>query len=125
MIKLPSGFQDTISHFSFVFRKDVWPKVVILLTGAIICLGSRTVCNLLRSVGLRWEKNFSKHHRLLNQDKWSAKKLSGVLLGLVVNSFIPKGEPIVLGLDDTIERRRGHKINKRGIYRDPKKSARI
>jgi len=123
MINLPSGFQDTISHFSFAFRKDVWPKVVVLLTGAIICPGSRTVCNLLRSVGLRWEKNFSKYHRLLNQDKWSAKKLSGVLLGLVVNSFIPKGEPIVLGLDDTIERRWGHKINKRGIYRDPVRSS--
>ena len=92
MLQLPSGFQDTISYFSFAFRKDVWPKVVLLLTGAIICPGSRTVCNILRSVGLRWEKNFPKYHRVLSQDKWSAKKLSGVLLGLIVNSFIPKGK---------------------------------
>ncbi len=123
MIKLPSGFQDTISHFSFAFRKDVWPKVVILLTGAIICPGSRTVCNLLRSVGLHWEKNFPKYHRVLSQDKWSAKKLGGVLLGLLVKAFIPKGEPIVFGLDDTIERRWGSKISKRGIYRDPVRSS--
>lgn len=123
MIKLTSGFQATISHFSFAFRKDVWPKVVILLTGAIICPGSRTVCNLLRSVGLRWEKNFAKYHRLLNQDKWSAKKLSGVLLRLIVDAFISTGEPIVFGLDDTIERRWGPKINKRGIYRDPVRSS--
>jgi DDE superfamily endonuclease len=123
MIKLPSGFQDTISQFSFAFRKDVWPKVVILLTGAIICPGSRTVCNLLRSVGLRWEKNFPKYHRLLSQDKWSAKKLSGVLLRLVVNTFVAKGEPIVAVMDDTIERRWGSQINKRGIYRDPVRSS--
>lgn len=123
MIELPSGFQDTISYFSFAFRKDVWPKVVLLLTGAIICPGSRTVCNLLRSVGLRWERNFPKYHRLLSQDKWSAKKLSGVLLGLVVNTFIPKGEPIVAALDDTIERRWGPKISKRGIYRDSVRSS--
>jgi len=122
MIKLPSGFRDTILHFSFAFRKDVWPKAQLLLTGAIICPGSRTVCNLLRSVGLRWEKNFPKYHRVLSQDKWSAKKLSGVLLRLIVNNFIPKGECIVFGLDDTIERRWGSKINKRGIYRDPVRS---
>jgi len=123
MIKLPSGFQDTISHFSFAFRKDVWPKVVILLTGAIICPGSRTVCNILRSVGLPWEKNFPKYHRLLSQDKWSAKKLSGVLLSLIVNVFIPKGQAIVFAIDDTIERRWGSKISKRGIYRDPVRSS--
>lgn len=122
MIKLPSGFQDTISYFSCAFRKDVWPKAQLLLTGAIICPGSRTVCNVLRSVGLRWERNFPKYHRVLSQDKWSAKKLSGVLLGLIVNRFIPKGECIVFGLDDTIERRWGPKINKRGIYRDPVRS---
>ncbi len=123
MINLPSGFQDTISYFSFAFRKDVWPKVVILLTGAIICPGSRTVCNILRSVGLRWEKNFPKYHRVLSQDKWSAQKLGEVLLGLVVQAFIPKGESIVVGLDDTIERRWGSKITKRGIYRDPVRSS--
>lgn len=123
MIKLPSGFQDTISYFSFAFRKDVWPKVVMLLTGAIICPGSRTVCNLLRSVGLRWERNFPKYHRVLSQDKWSARQLSGVLLGLVIKAFVPKGTPIVAALDDTIERRWGPKINKRGIYRDPVRSS--
>jgi len=123
MIKLPSGFQDTISYFSFAFRKDVWPKVVILLTGAIICPGSRTVCNILRSVGLRWEKNFPKYHRVFSQDKWSAKKLSGVLLGLIIRAFVPKGAPIVTAIDDTIERRWGCKISKRGIYRDPVRSS--
>jgi len=122
MIDIPTGFQATISHFSFAFRKDVWPKVKILLIGAIICPGSRTICNVLRSVGLRWEKNFPKYHRVLSQDKWSAFQLSSVLFRLVVNAFVPKGEPIVLGIDDTIERRWGRKINKRGIYRDPVRS---
>lgn len=100
----------------------MWPKAQLLLTGAILCPGSRTVCNLLRSVGLQGERCFPKYHRLLSQDKWSAKKLSGVLLRLIVNNFIPKGECIVFGLDDTIERRWGCKIHKRGIYRDPVRS---
>lgn len=123
MIELPAGFQKTISHFSFAYRKDVWQKVQILLLGAIICPGSRTVCNVLRSVGLKWEKNFPKYHRLLSHDNWSAYKLSDILFRLLVNTFIPKGQPIVLGLDDTIERRWGRKISKRGIYRDPVRSS--
>lgn len=123
MITIPTGFQSTISYFSFAFRKDVWQKVQLLVLGAIICPGSRTVCNVLRSVGLRWERNFPKYHRVLSQDKWSAFQLSKVLLRLVVHTFVPKGASIVLGMDDTIERRWGRKITKRGIYRDPVRSS--
>lgn len=94
-----------------------------MLIGAIVCPGSRTICNLLRSVYLRWERNFSKYHRVLSLDKWSAKKLAGVLLLLVVRAFVLKGEALFFGLDDTIERRWGGKINKRGIYRDPVRSS--
>lgn len=123
MLTLPPGFQRTISGFSATFRKDVWPKVLILLTGAIVCPGSRTVCNLLRSVGLQLERSFPKYHRLLSTDKWSAKKLSGVLLGLLVRAFVAPGKALVFVMDDTIERRWGRMISKRGIYRDPVRSS--
>ena len=123
MLTLPPGFQRTISVFSTAFRKDVWPKAQLLLIGAIICPGSRTVCNLLRSVGLQGTRCFPKFHRLLSQDKWSAKWLSGVLLKLLIDTFVGTEEALVFGLDDTIERRWGAKINKRGIYRDPVRSS--
>jgi len=123
MLKLPPGFQTTISDFSGAFRKDVWPKAELLLTGAIVCPGSRTVCNVLRSVGLQGDRCFAKYHRLLSQDKWSAKWLAGVLLGLLVDAFVGPGQALVFGFDDTIERRWGRKINKRGIYRDPVRSS--
>ena len=101
----------------------MWAKVEVLLTGAIICPGSRTVCNLLRSVGLQGERCFPKYHRLLSQDKWSAKRLAGVLLKLLVDAFTEADQALVFGLDDTIERRWGAKISKRGIYRDPVRSS--
>ena len=123
MLTLPPEFQRTISNFSASFRKDVWPKAQLLIVGAIICPGSRTVCNLLRSVGLQGERSFPKYHRLLSQDKWSAKWLAGVLLKLLVNAFVGADEALVFGLDDTIERRWGAKIKKRGIYRDPVRSS--
>ncbi|WP_457753326.1 transposase [Thermococcus sp.] len=94
----------------------------LLFTGAIISPGSRTVSNLLRSVGLHKERCLPKYHRLLSRDKWSAKWISGVLLKLLVDIFTKAGEDLVFGLDDTIERRWGRKIGKRGIYRDSVRS---
>ncbi|MCB9346434.1 MAG: transposase [Lewinellaceae bacterium] len=95
----------------------------MLIAGAIICPGSRTVCNLLRSVGLQAERCFPKYHRLLSQDKWSAKRLSGSAALVVGCCFRHPGEALVFGFDDTIERRWGAKIKKRGIYRDPVRSS--
>lgn len=122
-LHLPARFRQTISTFSFAFRKDVWPKVVVLLIGGIICPGSRTVCNVLRSVGLQMSKNFPKYHRVLSTDKWSAERLSRKLLDLLLSAFLGANEAIVFGLDDTIERRWGPKISKRAIYRDPVRSS--
>ena len=44
------------------------------------------------------------------------------MLGLLVHTFVPTG-PVILGLDDTIERRRGKHITAKGIYRDPVRSS--
>ena len=69
-------------------------------------------------MGLSTEKHFQNFHRVLNRAVWSSREASRVLLGLLVAAFVPRG-PIVLGLDDTIERRRGAQIKAKGIYRDP------
>jgi predicted hydrolase (HD superfamily) len=45
-----------------------------------------------------------------------------VLLGLLVEAFVPEGSPVVVGIDDTLERRWGKKISARGVYRDPVRS---
>ena len=39
-----------------------------------------------------------------------------------MEAFVPEGEPLVLGVDETLERRRGKKIPAEGIYRDPVRS---
>jgi hypothetical protein len=45
------------------------------------------------------------------------KPASRVLLGLLVEAFVPEG-PLVVGIDETLERRRGKQIAAKGIYRD-------
>ncbi len=123
MLTLPPRFQSTISVFSFAFRKEAWLKAQLLLVGALICPGSRTICNVLRAVGLSDDKCFARFHRFLSRDKWSAMSLAAVLLNLLYTTFCIPGEPLVFALDDTIERRWGAKITKRAIYRDPVRSS--
>jgi hypothetical protein len=74
-------------------------------------------------MGLSAEKHFQTYHRVLNRASWSSWQVSRRLLALVVKTFAAVG-PIVFGLDDTIERRRGLKIKARGLYREPVRSSR-
>jgi hypothetical protein len=80
------------------------------------------VTSVLRVMGLSHDTHFQNYHRVLNRAVWSSLEASHILLGLLVSAFARRG-PIVLGLDDTIERRRGAKIKAKGIYRDPVRSS--
>ena len=74
-------------------------------------------------MGLAADRHFQNYHRLLNRVRWSAREASGVLLRLLVAAFVPDG-PLILGLDETVERRRGPKLTARAIYRDAARSSR-
>jgi hypothetical protein len=93
-----------------------------LLIGAILVPGRRTVTAVLRIMGLSHKRQFQAYHRVLNRSAWSSRALSRILLKMLVQTFVPSG-PIICGLDDTIERRRGAKIKAKGIYRDPVRSS--
>jgi hypothetical protein len=84
--------------------------------------GQRRVTGCLRIVGLAGEHRLVNYHRVLSRARWRGHVASRLLLGLLVTRFVPAG-PIVLGIDDTLERRRGKRIQAKGIYRDPVRSA--
>jgi DDE superfamily endonuclease len=120
---LPCGFAPLLLAFASLFRARVWERAHLLLLGAILAPGKRTICSVLRVVGLNAETHFQNYHRVLNRACWSSRAASRILLGLLVQAFAPSG-PILVGLDDTIERRWGKQIQARGIYRDPVRSSR-
>jgi hypothetical protein len=122
MPTLPAELLNLIVVFEPLFSKSVWANAQILLLGALLTPGKRTVTACLRVVGLSQEPHFQNYHRVLNRAKWSAFDGSRILLGLLV-LLVPAGSPIVIGADDTIERRRGEKIPGVGCYRDPVKSS--
>ena len=79
--------------------------------------------SILRISGLCRERRFVNDHRVLNRAAWSGPAAARVLLGLLLDAFLLAG-PVLLGLDDTIERRRGKRISAKGLYRDPVRSSR-
>jgi hypothetical protein len=123
MRDLPEAIITVLRHFELVFSERVWEWAKILLVGAILAPGTRTVTGILRVMGLSQERQFQTYHRVLNRDTWSSRQLSRILLRVLVRAFVPPDQPIVLGLDDHIERRRGDKIAAKGIYRDPVRSS--
>ena len=116
MRTLTAELLSLIVVFQPLFTKPTWEHARALLLGALLARGKRTVTACLRVVGLSDEKHFQNYHRVLNRAKWNTLLASRMLLGLIV-ILVPGA--IVIGADDTIERRRGRKIKGVGCYRDP------
>jgi DDE superfamily endonuclease len=123
MLSLPITFTSVIGVFASVFSRPVWQHVKVLLAGAVLAPGKRTVTAVLQIMGCSASSDFQTYHRVLNRAVWSPLTASRLLLRLLVAVFILRGV-VVLGLDDTIERRRGGRITAKGIYRDPVRSSR-
>lgn len=123
MLTLPFDLANLIVGFAPLFSKPVWKHMQVLLVGAILAPGKRTVTSALRVMGLSTDEHFQNYHRVLNRALWSSLAASRILLTLLVAAFAPAGA-LVMGIDDTIERRRGENIKAKGIYRDPVRSSR-
>jgi tetratricopeptide (TPR) repeat protein len=121
---VPSSLTAWMQPFRDTFTAPTWRLALVLVMGAILVPGRRTVASALRIMGLGQISNFTKFHRVLNGARWSARWLSRRLLEQLVDAFVPPGEPVVIGGDDSIERRWGGMIKARGIYRDPVRSSR-
>ena len=120
---LPAGFLARLAGFAHLFTCPTWSQVPLLLAGAILAPGRRTVTAALRILGRDYDPHFCTFHRVLNRAVWSPRAAAGHLLALLIKAFVPAGAPVVVGFDDTIERRWGPKISARGIYRDPVRSS--
>src|SRR5260221_1265602 len=123
MLTLRSEMIALLAAFAPEFRQPVWVLAQVLLVGVILSPHKRTVTAALRAMGLSEEGHFDKYHRVLNRDKWSGLRLSRILLLLLVTTFMTADIPVLIGVDETIERRWGPKIIQRGIYRDGVRSS--
>lgn len=122
MRTLPTTMIRVLAPFAPLFSERVFKHVQVLVAGAILTPGKRTVSSALGAMGLDQQKTFHRYHRVLSRAKWSTMEASRILLDSLVEAFVPEG-PLVVGVDETLERRQGRRIAAKGIYRDPVRSS--
>jgi hypothetical protein len=122
MSSLSCAITMVIRAFSPQFWTCVFEHAKLLLAGAILAPGKRTVAAIWRVMRKSADGHFQNYHHVFNRARWSSLDASRVLLGLLVEAFVPKGL-MLMGIDGTIEGRRGQKISAKGSYRDPVRSS--
>lgn len=123
MPSLPAEMIVLLAPFAQLFSERVWLHAQVLVVGALLAPGKRTVTSCLRALGLAWECHFTNYHRVVNRAQWAALQVGKMLLGVLVTLLVPAGGAIVLGADDTVERRSGRRIKAKGCYRDAVRSS--
>lgn len=122
-MSLPTPIIQVLQHFRPAFTRPTWDKALVLLAGTLLARGRRTVTAALKQMGLHDEADYTLFHQVLNRASWSCLTLSRLLLRLLVNTFVQAGGTVEVVIDETLERRWGRKITKRGHYRDSVQSS--
>ena len=122
MPTLPAVIVTLLLPFEHLFDPRTWRKAQLLAMGAILSPGKRTVSSALNILGIGQHGDFAVYHHVLNRAQWSPLQLSRALLLLVAGRLGSSTEPLVFGIDETVERRWGRKIAAKGRYRDPVRS---
>src|SRR5260370_22024304 len=107
MSNLPQRIIPMLQAFATVFSPHVWEWAKVLLIGAILAPGERTVAAILRVMGRSNDRQFQNYHRVLNRANWSSRALSRILRRVLVSPVLPDHAPVGIGIDENIGRRRG------------------
>ena len=124
MLTLPAAIVPILAPFATLFTNPTWRKAQLLLVGAILATGQRTVAAALRVMGRSDQDDYARYHEVLNRAVWSPREAARILLLLLLRHLDHGDGPLVFGIDETLERRRGARIRARGIYRDAVRSSR-
>jgi hypothetical protein len=87
---LQTEYIKLLAMFSTQCSAPVWAYAQVLITGAILARGQRTVTAILRVMGLSDEKHFVNYHRVLQRAVWSSRAVSGTLLLLLAQDCGPR-----------------------------------
>ena len=107
MLTLPDAIVAVLVPFATLFQHRTWLKAQVLLVGTILAPGQRTVAAALRVMGLSGDRNYARYHHVLNRASWSPLQVSQVLLKLLLRHLDRGDGPLIFGIDETLERRRG------------------
>jgi len=115
---------SVLAIFQNAFTSPTWDKAQVLIIGTLLARGRRTVTAALRQMGRGQEEDFGLYHHVLNRARWSPLELSRLLLQALIKAFVAVGGSLTFVIDETLERRWGPTIRKRGHFRDSLLSSR-
>ena len=116
LASLPFTITIVIGALAPLFSKPVFALAKLVLVGAMLAPGKRTVTAVLRVMGKSADAHFQNYHRVLNRAQWSSLEAGRILLDLLLEVFVPEG-PVGMGIDETLERRRGERLLRKGLPR--------
>ena len=67
MLTLPNAIGSVLVPFATLFTSPTWRKVQLLLVGAILTPGQRTVAAALRVMGRSNDDNYARYHEVLKR----------------------------------------------------------
>ena len=114
MLTLPDAIISILKPFVPMFQAKTWTKAHVLLVGTVLATRKRTVTSALRIMGLSDDTSFARYHHVLNRAVWSPLKVGRVLLRLLIQHLDHGDGPLVFGIDETLEGRRGRRIKANG-----------
>lgn len=117
-LKLDINFYSILCLFSGCFTAPGLENFIILMTGWVLCVRRKTVTGMIEAAGVANEVHHERFHRFFSKGSWNLDDLSGILFILLVNHFVPEGEPIKIAGDDTLAKKTGSKIFGAGKWRD-------
>ena len=119
-MELVPGFTELLQGLSATMTTPTYHSLVTVLTGWVFA-SKRTVTRMILAAGSAADKHYSSYHRLLSAARWSLDAVGLALFDLLAPCL---GNVVMLGLDDTLARKRGLKMFGTGMHHDPLLSSR-
>ena len=119
---VPAPARSLLDRLATAFSYPTFLRFTVLTLAALLTVGHRTVCNVLRTLGALVPGNPSSYHRVFCKRRWSAWRLAHALAGWVFEYLVPDGRVVLAG-DDTVDEHRGARVFGKARHRDPVRSS--
>jgi hypothetical protein len=118
---VPAPARSLLDSLAGAFTRPTFLRFVVLSLAAILTIGQRTICGLLRTLGALAPGHPSSYHRFFSKRCWSSWRLARCLAGWVFDHLLPQGRVLLAG-DDTVDEHPGDNVFGKGCHRDPVRS---
>lgn len=113
-----TSFLTLLQGFAPCFSRPSFDTFLVLAGGWVLNLGRHTVTATIRAANAVGWKHFSSFHRFFAAASWLTDEV-GVVVVRLVERWVPKDQPVLVAIDDTLGRHTGKNIAAASMHRDP------